>query len=374
MPTATEQPRRPLRVGLLGYGFMGRAHSYALHRLNGLAGRPDVLVERSVLCGRSRSLSSRAQRQYGWSRSVTDWRELVTDAAVDLVINAAPNALHAAPTLVALEHGKHVLCEKPLARGAEEALGMARAALDAPTVTACGFNYRFMPAIALARDLLQDGSLGEVVHYRSSFLLSTGLCGGLGQWRLDDSTAGSGVLGDLASHHIDLARHLVGEPAQVVGRMQPSRIQGASVDESIQALVTFATGASGIVEASAVAGGHSCTSIVEIDGTRGSLRFDLARLNELALRRAGRTEIVHVTDPSHPFMAHWFPTGHGIGWGDTFVHQLVDVCAAIAEAPSGPSIHADFRDGYRCAEICAAIANSAASGAPVPVTFRDGSG
>src|SRR5918992_5436869 len=166
MPTATEQPRRPLRVGLLGYGFMGRAHSYALHRLNGLAGRPDVLVERSVLCGRSRSLSSRAQRQYGWSRSVTDWRELVTDAAVDLVINAAPNALHAAPTLVALEHGKHVLCEKPLARGAEEALGMARAALDAPTVTACGFNYRFMPAIALARDLLQDGSLGEVVHYR----------------------------------------------------------------------------------------------------------------------------------------------------------------------------------------------------------------
>lgn len=354
---------------MLGYGFMGRAYSYALQRINTLASGPPVVLEPAVLCGRSQKAVDDARRTYGWQRRVGDWEELVADPDLDLFINAGPNGVHAAPAIEALRRSKHVICEKPLARTACEALGVARAAETSDALDLCGFNYRFFPAVELARSLVRDGHMGDIHHFRSRFLLSTGLSGREPGWRLRASAAGSGALGDLASHHIDLARHLVGEPSDVTAQLSGSRVSGADVDESVRALLTFVNGATGVIEASTVAGGHVCTSVVEIDGTAGSLHFDVARLNELEIRRRGNREVVHVTGADQPFMASWFPAGHGIGWGDSFVHQLADACWAIVEGRRVLTLGASFRDGYRCAEVCDAIERSVSSRHVEPVTF-----
>ncbi|MGH2944897.1 MAG: Gfo/Idh/MocA family protein [Solirubrobacteraceae bacterium] len=361
--------RRRLRIGMLGYGFMGRAHSYAVQRINTLASGPPVVLEPVVLCGRSPVAVEEARRTYGWARSAHDWEQLVGDPTLDLFINAGPNGIHAAPAVEALRRRVHVICEKPLARTAREARHMAEAAESSEAVALCGFNYRFFPAIDLARKLVQDGRLGELRHFRSRFLLSTGLGDQEAGWRSRTEAAGSGAVGDLASHHIDLARVLVGEMTEVAACMSRSRLRGADVDESIRALVTFENGATGMLEASTVAGGHVCTSVVEVDGTAGALRFDLARLNELEMRRNGVREVLHVTEPGQPFLASWFPAGHGIGWGDSIVHQLADACWAIVEGGRRPPLGASFRDGYRCAEICDAMVRSASSRRVEPVSY-----
>ena len=230
-------------------------------------------------------------------------------------MNGGPNALHAEPTIAAARAGKHVLCEKPLALSAGEAHTMWRAAEDAGVVHATGFNYRFVPAVRLARELVQAGELGEIVHFRARYLQSWGWDAAADDWHFDPSIAGTGALGDLGAHSIDLARHLVGEIRAVSATVR-TFVPGRAVDDAFVATVEFESGATGTLEASRLARGRINHNAFELNGTKGSLAFDQERMNELQVSDGGafRTVLEH---------GDWWPPGHIIGWGDTFTYEYL---------------------------------------------------
>jgi predicted dehydrogenase len=359
---------------LLGHGFMGAAHSRALHALRVVAGTPPPRLV--SICGRDAAALERAREQYGWRRAVSDWRDQVSDERVTVFDNAAPNRLHLEPTLAAIRNGKHVICEKPLARTAAEARRLWLEAERARVVHMCGFNLRFLPAVRLARELIEDGGLGQPIHFRARFLASSALREDQRRtWRFAREAAGSGAVADLGSHLIDLARYLVGEISAVSAatRTVVSTLDGApvDVDDAFAAVVELEGGAIGTLEASRAAGRRANVCSFEVDATRGSLSFDVDRLNELELtaeRKQPRR--IDVTDPGHPFMEMWWPApGHAIGWGDSFTHELRHLIAAVGGGSVRPH-GADFEDGYRCAEVCDAILRSAATGAREPVGHR----
>lgn len=360
---------------MLGCGFMGQAHAFGFRSLAAVA--PDAPRPALVaLAGRDPARVEGARARFGFARGVTDWRELLVDD-VDVVDNGGPNALHAAPTIAAARSGRHVFCEKPLGRTADEAHEMWTAAAAAGVVHMCGFNLRFVPAVRRAREMLEAGELGDPVHFRGRFLASSALSEGQRQtWRFRRDQAGSGALGDLGSHLIDLARYLVGEPAHVTGTLRTfvRERDGAhvDVDDAFVATVEFANGALGTLEASRVAGRRSNTCAFEVDGTRGSLGFSAERLNELQVHRRRKTTTrIDVTDPSDPFMGLWWPApGHVVGWGDTFTHELRHLLRAVVGADRVTPHGADFRDGYRCAEVCDAIGRSHATGQRAAVVYR----
>jgi predicted dehydrogenase len=357
-----------LSVGLLGSSFMGRAHSRALYLLRTLEDDPCALPDLHTICGRDVGRLEAMQRRYGWRHRTTDWRELAGDAEIDLLVNGASNDLHAEPTIAAVRQGKHVLCEKPLARNAAEAQTMLLAARQAGVVHMCAFNYRFFPAVRLAWQMIEAGELGELLHFRSHFLLASGADAGTPEtpWRLRGETAGSGVVGDMLAHHVDVARYLMGEPTTVdaLTRTWTPERHGVKidVDDAVVCTVEFEGGAIGTLEASRATPGHVLDSMIEVDGSQASLRFEVQRPNELVLSRDGRSSTIDVTAPEHPFMDMWWPRGHGIGWGESFVHELRHFLGAVAGrwqvAPHG----ANFEDGLRCAQICDAVLASAASG------------
>jgi predicted dehydrogenase len=366
-----------LGFALLGHGFMGAAHSRALHALRVLdvAARPELVS----ICGRDAAAVEIARERYGWTHGLTDWREQVAGPSVDVFDNAAPNHLHVEPTLAAIRHGLHVLCEKPLGRDATEARRLWLEAERAGVVHMCGFNLRFLPAIRLARELVEAGELGEPVHFRARFLASSALRADQPRtWRFVASAAGSGAVADLGSHLVDLARYLVGEPIAVSARTRTyvdEREGGeVDVDDAFAAVVDFDSGALATLEASRAAGRRSNVCAFDLDGTHGSLSFDIDRLNELELiteRKQPRR--LEVTDPTHPFMELWWPLpGHPIGWGDSFTHELRHLIAAVAGDGSVRPHGADFEDGYRTAEVCDAILRSAAGGETEVVEYAAG--
>jgi predicted dehydrogenase len=367
---------KTLGVAMLGHGFMGQAHSRALAALSGSEERPAAVPRLISICGRDTESLGRARRRWGWEAAVPDWREQVMDERVEVFDNVAPNALHMEPTLAALSAGKHVVCEKPLARTAADARRMWLGAAGAGVVHMCGFNLRFLPAVRLARELIQRGELGEVTHFRARFLASSALNSDqLRTWRFDRDGAGSGAVGDLGSHLIDLARYLTGEPLAVSAATRtfvPTRDgQTVDVDDAFAAVVELEGGAIATLEASRAAGRRSNECAFEVDGTLGSLGFDIERLNALDLigRRKRRTR-VDVTDPGDPFMELWWPApGHAIGWGDTFVHELHHFMTAVAEGGSVRPHGADFEDGYRCAVVCDAVLDAASGGRRVEVRY-----
>jgi predicted dehydrogenase len=366
-----------LGFGLLGYGFMGRAHSLALRALQALEESPAALPRLASICGRDRRAVERARARYGWADAVTDWRELVSDPRIDVFDNAGPNDVHAEPCLAAVRAGKHVLCEKPLARSAGEAHGLWIEAERAGVVHMCGFNLRFLPAVRLARELLESGDLGEPTHFRARFLASTALRADQRRtWRFDRSAAGSGAVADLGSHIVDLARHLAGEVVAVSAATRtyvPQRDgRPVDVDDAFAATIELEGGAIGTLEASRAAGCRPGACAFEVDATRGSLSFDAGRLNELevaTVRKESRR--IEVTEPGHPFMELWWPApGHPIGWGDSFTHELRHLLAAVAGGASVGPHGADFADGYRCAEACDAILRAAETGMRQAVEYR----
>jgi predicted dehydrogenase len=364
-----------LGFGLLGHGFMGAAHSRALHALRVLdvAARPRLVS----ICGRDPAAVESARERYGWAAGLTDWREQVADERIEAFDNAAPNHLHLEPTLAAIRHGLHVLCEKPLGRDAAEARRLWLEAERAGVVHMCGFNLRFLPAIRLARELLESGQLGEPVHFRARFLASSALRADQARtWRFIGSAAGRGAVADLGSHLVDLARYLAGEPIAVSARTRRfvRERDGAEVDvdDAFAAVVELEGGALGTLEASRAAGRRSNLCAFELDGTRGSLSFDLDRLNELELiTERKRPRRLDVTAPTHPFMELWWPLpGHGIGWGDSFTHELRHLIAAVAGEGSVRPHGAAFEDGYRAAEVCDALVRSSESGARESLSYR----
>jgi predicted dehydrogenase len=360
---------RTIGVGMLGYAFMGKAHSNGYRKLSYMAWPPPLQPRLVAIAGRDESAVSAAAHRYGFERYVTDWRDLVADPEVELFDNGGPNNLHAEPTVAAAEAGKHVICEKPLGRDAPESYEIWRRVAAAGVVHMCAFNYRFVPAVRLARQLIEAGELGEIHHFRGRYLQEWGTTDAEA-WRFDKSAAGSGALGDLGAHVVDLARYLVGEITSVSAVTAIFKA-GREVDDAFESVVQFDGGAVGTIEASRFALGRKNAFSWEINGSKGSLAFEMERLNELQVSEGAkgfRTRLV--SEAEDPFWEWWWPHGHIIGWEHTFVHELEHLLGAIAGrneiAPHG----ATFEDGYRAAEVCDAILRSAESGKREEITYR----
>jgi predicted dehydrogenase len=337
-----------LGVAVLGYAFMGKAHSRALRAVRELD--PPLEPELVSICGRDQAAVAAVAARYGYREAVTDWREQIDDDRVALHVNGGPNALHAAPTIAAAQAGKHVMCEKPLALDAAEAYEMWQAAENAGVVHACGFNYRFVPAIRRARDLMEAGAVGDVVHFRARYLQSWGWDADTGVWRFDRAQAGTGAIGDLGAHIVDLARYLVGE-IETVSAAVRTFVPGHEVDDAFVATVELEGGAIGTLEATRLARGRVNQNTFEINGSAGSIAFDLERFDELLVSDGGAYRAERVT-------GDWWPPGHTLGWGDTFTLEYARLLAAIAgDEPVGRH-GATFEDGYRAAEVCDAILRS----------------
>ncbi|RKD95393.1 Gfo/Idh/MocA family protein [Halopiger aswanensis] len=362
-----------LQVGVLGYRFMGKAHANAMARLPMFfPDAPDI--ERSVLVGRDEAALTDAADRLGFDSTATDWEDVVDE--VDVFYNLGPNFVHPEPSIAALEAGTPVFCEKPLAPTLEEAEEMAEAARDAgdDVPAGCAFNYRFVPAIQYAKGLLEDGELGEIRHVRGRYLQDWLVDPEAPwSWRNDEEMAGSGALGDLGAHTVDLIRFLVGDDdlAGDIDRLSghlrtfvdERPVEGGdetrpvTVDDAYSAQLEFENGAMGTLEATRNATGHKNDHTIEIHGSKGSLKFSLERLNELELLREDDRgyETVLVTDEDDPYVDHWWPPGHVIGWEHTFVHENYEFLSAVDE---GGEFHPSFEDGLAAQRVLAAIEDS----------------
>jgi predicted dehydrogenase len=371
---------KDIRVGLIGAGFIGQMHSLSLGDVGRARREPMIRVDLVALAERDPILAATMMERYGWREIVNDWRSLVTRADIDLLVNAGPNQLHAAPSIGAAQNGKHVFCEKPLARSADEALSIFKAVESTRVKHMCAFMYRFVPALRLAKKMIAAGEIGEVRHYRSTFLLNMVETGAGLSWRFDQAIAGAGALGDLGSHYIDQARYLVGEVTEVTALSKTwttdpaGKIRNVN-DDWFAAVALLDNGATAVFEASRVDAPHALTGRIEIDGTEGSLRFELERLNELEHRVPGRGPCALMAlRPEHPFSDFFLPVGlqgsHPLGWRDCFAFQMYEMVSAIVQQRElGPDV-ATLRDGYRVAEIVDTIARSAQTRKMEVVRFK----
>jgi predicted dehydrogenase len=367
---------KPIGVGMLGYAFMGKAHSNAYKTLAYMTWPPPLMPQLVAIAGRNEEAVAEAARRYGFAEYKTDWRAVATDPRVQLFDNAGPNNLHAEPTIVAAEAGKHVICEKPLGRDAAESYDTWQRVQATGVKHMCAFNYRFVPAVRLAYEIIQSGELGDLQHFRGSYLQEWGTTEG-DIWRFDKATAGSGALGDLGAHVIDLARYLVGE-VEAVAAMTQTFIPGRDVDDAVESVVRFENGTVGTIEASRFCQGRKNAFTWEINGSKGSIRFDLERLNELQVHfndskpgsNAQGFRTVLVSEADHPFWEHWWPQGHTIGWEHSFVHELHHLLTAIRDDTDVAPHGATLEDGYRAAEICDAMLRSADQGSRETVAYR----
>jgi predicted dehydrogenase len=381
-----------LNVGMLGYRFMGQAHSNALSRLSMFfPDAPDV--NRHTLIGRDEEALADAAVQLGFDNTATEWEDVVSE--VDVFYNLGPNFVHADPSIAALEAGTAVFCEKPLANTLEDAERMTEAARDADVPAGCAFNYRFVPAVQYAKQLIDAGELGEIRHVRAQYLQDWLVDPDAPwSWRNSAELAGSGSLGDLGAHSIDLARFLVsdraGEIDRVSGHLQtfvderpvPNEdgkvlaepggdseaveTRPVTVDDAYTAQAEFENGAMGTFEASRFATGHKNDNSITIHGSKGSIRFSLERLNELEFLGADDRgyQTILVTDEDDPYIDRWWPPGHVIGWEHTFVHENYEFLTAVAENDSfGPS----FKDGLTTQRVLEAIERSDETGQWVDV-------
>jgi len=372
-------------VGMLGYAFMGKAHTNAYKKIPYIFWPAPVTPRLVSICGIPQEAVAEAASRYGYERSTTDWRELVADKDVHLFDNVGPNSLHAEPCVAAAKAGKHVLCEKPLARNSEEARQMWDAVKEAGVKHMCGFNYRFVAAIRLAREMIEAGELGDIYHFRARYLQEWIMDPQFPWvWRLDRKMSGSGALGDLGAHIIDLSRFLVGDVASVsaltttfIGERPNAAGDGTrpvDVDDAFEAIVRFENGAVGTYEASRFCGGRKNHMVFEINGAKASIAFDLERLNELRICKVadGRGEgfrTLSVTESDHPFCEVWWPHGHVLGWEHAHIHEVYHMLEAIANDKEISPYGATFEDGYKCAVICDAILASAESGSEVAIRY-----
>jgi predicted dehydrogenase len=377
-------PRATIGVGMLGYAFMGRAHVNAYRTLPYMAAELPLTPRLVAVAGRDEPAVRAAAERFGFERSETDWRALIADDAIGLFDNGGPNAVHAEPTIAAAQAGKHVICEKPLGRTADEAHETWRRVQATGVKAMCAFNYRFVPAVRLARRLIEAGELGEIHHFRGRYLQDWIADPEFPMvWRLSKEAAGSGALGDLGAHVIDLARYLVGEITTIAGTARTfvaDRPGGhVDVDDAVEAVVEFAGGAVGTIEATRFAVGRKNGLSFEINGSQGSIAFELERLNELSVHLSGSRpggsvqgfRQVLVTEPDHPYLDMWWPPGHIIGWEHTFAHELLHLLTAIAnDSPIGPD-GATFEDGYRAAEVCDALLRASETGRRQTLSYRD---
>ncbi|MFC8794528.1 Gfo/Idh/MocA family protein [Streptomyces cinereoruber] len=393
MERVTESGAAPpaLGIGMVGYAFMGAAHSQGWRT----AGRVFDLPLRPVLAavaGRDADAVRAAARRHGWAAAETDWRVLIARDDVQLVDICTPGDSHAEIAIAALEAGKHVLCEKPLANSVAEAEAMTAAAEAAAArgrIAMVGFNYRRVPALAYARGLVAEGRLGALRHVRVTYLQDWLVDPDFPlTWRLEREHAGSGALGDLGAHAVDLAQYLAGEPLVGVSALTETFVRerpllaGAAaglsagpaggthgrvtVDDAALFTGRLASGALASFEATRMAAGRKNALRLEINGERGSLAFDLERLNELSFHdhtepavTAGFRRVL-VTEPGHPYLEGWWPPGHALGYEHTFAHQARDLVHAVA---TGTVPAPSFADGLQVQRVLAAVEESARNAA-----------
>jgi predicted dehydrogenase len=356
--------RRTLAVGLIGYKFMGKAHSNGWRQARHFFDLP-VNLRLKTICGRDQAAAKRAAAQFGWENAETDWRRVIHDPGIDIIDICTPNDTHREIAIAAARAGKAILCEKPLARNVPEAETMLRAVKKKRVVNMVCHNYRRIPAIALAKQMIERGELGNrIFHFRALYAQDWIVDPNFPLvWRLQSDVAGSGALGDIFSHIVDLARYLVGEFRDLcatmetfvkqrppVGRNGPSRRRSGkvTVDDAVTMLGRFRNGALASLEATRFAPGRKNSITLEINGSGGSLFFDLEAMNRLkfySMRdpqdRQGFRDIL-VTRPSHPYMDKWWPPGHIIGYEHTFIHTIADFVKAVV---NGKSVQPTFEDG-----------------------------
>jgi predicted dehydrogenase len=378
--------KRKLNIGLVGYGFMGRTHSNAYLQTPRFFDVPFEPVLKAV-CARNGDRVRAFASNWGYESAETDWRTLVDRKDIDLIDIASPNDTHAEIAVAAARAGKMLMCEKPLGRNSVEAESMAAAVEAANVPNSVWYNYRRVPAVALVKELIDQGKFGRIFHYRAQFLQDWTISqdlpqGGEGLWRLDVAVAGSGVTGDLLAHCIDTALWLNGSIAEVTAMTETfikqrqhtltGRIEPVGIDDASAFMGRFRNGSLGVFEATRYARGHKALYTLEINGEHASARWDLHDLHRLQWfdhRDEGRVRgwrSVHVTDGDHPYMKHWWVPGLQIGYEHTFIHQFADFLTAAAE---GRSAAPTFRDGVATDYVTDAILNSARNGRWEPVVL-----
>ncbi|GAA3435290.1 Gfo/Idh/MocA family protein [Kutzneria kofuensis] len=358
-----------MKIGMIGYAFMGAAHSHAWRTAGRFFDLP-ATPELAVVCGRSADKVAAAAAKFGWESAETDWRAVVDRPDIDVIDICTPGDSHAEIAIAALAAGKHVLCEKPLANTVEEASRMAAAAASAAGRSMVMFNYRRVPALALARQLIADGRIGVVRQVRAQYLQDWLVDPDFPlTWRLDAASAGSGALGDLGAHSIDMAQFLTGQRISAVGGVLETFVDSrplldgsgrgpVTVDDAALFTARFDGGAIGVFEATRFATGRKNAMRIEVSGSLGTLSYDQESMNELRFydgaedaRTAGFRRIL-VTESTHPYMDAWWPPGHIIGYEHTFIHQVRDFVTGVVE---GTELSPSFDEGLQVQRVLDAV-------------------
>jgi predicted dehydrogenase len=371
---------KPLNIGMIGYGFMGRAHSNAYRKVNNffdLEYRPVL----KAVCARDAGKAQAFANTWGYESVETDWKKLLARKDIDAVDICTPNNLHKEIAIAAAEAGKAILCEKPLAMNTAEGEQMCQAVERAKVPNIVWYNYRRVPAVTFAKEIIDSGKLGKIFHYRANFLqdwtISADLPqGGAGLWRLDVAAAGSGVTGDLLAHCIDTALWLNGGISNVTAMTETfvkerkhtltGKVEKVGIDDACAFLCHFGNGSLGLFESTRYARGHKALYTFEINGEKGSIKWDLHDLHRLQwfdYRTEGTLRgwsSIHVSDGEHPYMGKWWVPGLAIGYEHSFVHQVADFLEGYAK---GQAVSPTFRDALETQKVCDAVLESAKSGA-----------
>jgi predicted dehydrogenase len=371
--------KKPIRIGLIGYGFMGRAHSNAYLKVGHFFDLPYECVLQAV-CARDEAKVRDFAQRWGYASVETDWRKLVQRDDIDLVDICVPNHLHAEIAIAAARAGKMILCEKPLAMNAAEGRKMVAAVEKAGVPNMVWYNYRRVPAVTLAKQLVDEGRLGRIFHYRAKFLQDWAINpdlpqGGTALWRLDVKAAGSGVTGDLLAHCIDTALWINGRIAKVCAmtetfikerkHVETGKVEKVGIDDACAFLARFENGSLATFESTRYARGHKALYTFEINGEHASLFWDLHDLHRLqyfdhrdpSVVRGWRS--IHVSDADQPYMKHWWVPGLQIGYEHSFVHQVADFLKGLE---TGQPARPTFRDALETQLVCDAVLKSARTG------------
>jgi predicted dehydrogenase len=371
---------RPLNIGMIGYGFMGRAHTNGYKRVGDFFPELEYRPVLKAACARNSEKIQAFADQWGYESVEVDWRELIQRDDIDAIDICVPNNLHKEIAIACAQAGKMILCEKPLAMNTAEGEAMCQAVEKAGVANTVWYNYRRVPAVSLARQIIESGKLGKIYHYRANFLQDWTISedlpqGGAALWRLDAAAAGSGVTGDLLAHCIDTAIWLNGTIADVTAmtetfikervHQETGKKQKVSIDDACAFLCHFDNGSLGLFESTRYARGHKALYTLEINGANASLRWDLHDLHRLEMfdhADEGATrgwKSIHVTDAGgeHPYMNKWWVPGLQIGYEHSFVHQVADFLKSLE---TGQECHPTFRDALETQKVCDAVLASAA--------------
>ncbi len=375
-------------VGMLGYAFMGRAHSNALRKLAYMMDPQHAIPDMVAVCGRNEEAVSAMAARFGYKGYYTKWEEMLSDDRIQLFDNVGPNNIHEEPCVMAAENGTHILCEKPLARTTEESRRMLDAVVKNNVKGMVGFNYRFVPAVRKARDLIASGALGKIYHFRAMYLqdwilphFNTPYL-----WRHNKEVSGTGALGDF-SHIIDVGHFLLGSRIKTVqsllktyiperALMDGSGFGSVDVDDAFASVVEFENGAIGTLEGTRLASGRKNYHVFEINGEKGSIAWNLERLNELEIQWAEGEpaqsrgfQTVLVTEDTDPWISNWWPPGHMIGWEHTFVHEIYHLLDCIVNNKEVGPFGATFEDGYNACVVADAMVESSETGKKVDCNY-----